>query len=501
MLINARTHLAIQRARQLTTTQVLVICLPVFLGLGLGFLVSQGDWIYALVLAALAPLAVLFVARPFIGIILWLLLMPFYTLFPDQELIYWAVHRILIPLTLCLFILPRLLRWSELPRFILRPPEVCIAILAVYVPISILLSHSDTRLPLIVYANNMLVPFLMYLIIRLSILNKWEQQLLQWTALFIALSQCTIGIISWIAPGLLPAFWLSYFQTRMCGSLINPNVFGVMLGFCSMILFQSAMTKAPGLIRTVFSVTCAFSMLCVFLTMERAVWLGAVAVIFGLFFLFPKQMLRYVTLCIVVFAILGAGFLSEKIAQANTRIKSQSQINIRIALFDAMSQMIQAKPVFGWGFGTLNQNLREYYNPYNYEIANDRFETSHNTYLTIFTELGLVGSLLYLHPLIWLFVASLQAWQGPPKMDPARRILLAILWLAALHNLIVNNFMDMRFHPVGIMLWWMNLGLIANLIDESPENGIKLSMDWAARGMPLAQPADGFPQEDHGIKN
>ncbi len=77
-----------------------------------------------------------------------------------------------------------------------------------------------------------------------------------------------------------------------------------------------------------------------------------------------------------------------------------------------------------------------------------------------------MGFLLYMLPVAWLFAASLRAWRGPPQMKPARCTLLWILWLALLQHFIVSNFMDMRFFPIGLTLWWMNLGLIANLVYE-----------------------------------
>ena len=479
--IGASIHLNWLKVRRLTFLQFCVIFIPIIIGAALGFFAAREEWYFALALAALAPIVILFSQRPFIGVILWLVLMPLSSALPNQELIYWVIHRILITFTLCMVLLPRLAKSSHLPRLKLEPPEICIMLLAVYVPSSILLSSRDLYLPLKGFFELMLIPFFMYVIIRSSVLDHWKRQLIQWAALFIALTQCIIGLLSWFSPGIIPPIWLKYFQTRMCGSLLNPNLFGAMLLFCVIILFQSAMSRPRGLVRSGFLLTAGLCVICVFLTMERAVWLGMTIVVLGLVILYPKSMIRYLVISAVILGIIGGGLLSEKISQASARLNSQSQVNIRLALFDAMSAMIQDKPVFGWGYGTLNYYLRDYYNPYVYAIANDRFETSHNTYLTILTELGLLGFLLYLLPIAWLISASLRAWRGPLKMQPERRMLLAVYWLAALQQFVISNFMDMRFFPVGLALWWMNLALIANLVYQHPEKHDRLISNGSAK--------------------
>jgi O-antigen ligase len=490
MQIATRAHFAVLKARQLTLVQLFVLSLPVFLGLALGFFTFRGDWLYAFALAMLAPMALLFSARPFIGVILWLLLMPLYSVFPNRELMYWVIHRILITITLFMALLPRLANSSRLPRFRLGPIEVCIALLAIYVPISILISGRDLNVVLTRgYIERMLIPFAMYLIMRLSVFDHWKQRLLQWTVFFIALSQCTIGLLSWFLPGVLPPLWLSFYTVRMSGSLLNPNVYAVVLMFCAILLFQSALNRQPGLIRSVFLLACGVSALCVFLSMERAVWLGAAAVIVGLFILYPKPMLRYITIAGVVFLLVGAGFLAEKINMANARLKSQSQVDVRIVIMDAMVQMFQAKPVLGWGYGTINQYISQYYRQVDSYLI-DRFETSHNTYLTILVELGLVGFILYLFPVVWLFAASVQAWRGPPKMESAQRLLLGVLWLAVLQHFIVSNFMDMRFFSFAITLWWMNLGLIANLVYQHAESRDRYLSSPAAQTWRQGQSVD-----------
>jgi O-antigen ligase len=129
-----------------------------------------------------------------------------------------------------------------------------------------------------------------------------------------------------------------------------------------------------------------------------------------------------------------------------------------------MAHMVAVKPVFGWGYETLDQNITPFYRRVGDASLATRFVTSHNTYLTVLTELGLVGFLLYLFPVAWWFVLSIRVWPRIPKVGFWSRSLLGSLWLVMLFNFTVSNFMDMRWFPIGLTLWWWVLGLVANMV-------------------------------------
>ena len=455
--------------RQITFLSLLPYSFPIFLGIGLGFLSSMGQWVYALGLALLVPLAILFTSRPFIGVILWLLLMPLSSALPNPELMYWVLHRILIPFTLIMTFLPSLLNASRLPKFRLGLPEVCIALLTIYIPISLILSGSANREPIIKYLDRMMIPFCMYLIIRFSILRDIELHLLQWSTFIIAASQSLIGLISLFAAQYLPYAWRPVLRGYTSGSLLNPNLFACVLGFCICLLFHAAMYQKSGLVKSIFIAVSGVSMIGIFLSMERAAWLAGALILLGLFRIYPKIMLRFLVIAAIILIALGEIFFSKYTRLVTDRLSNQGTINDRIVVSDAMLQMVLARPVFGWGYDTLNNHIENYYRQVGAAAGNIRFTTSHNSFLTIFTELGLVGFLLYMLPLLWLILASYRVWLGLVKIEPMKRLLLASLWLAALNIFVISNFMDMRFFPIGLTLWWMNLGLIANILNQPYE--------------------------------
>lgn len=98
-----------------------------------------------------------------------------------------------------------------------------------------------------------------------------------------------------------------------------------------------------------------------FFSMERAAWLALCLVIFGLFWLYPKPMAIFFLVCGILFLIMQGGALSNFIASASSRFSHQQPIYDRIVVTDAMAQMIMEKPIFGWGYETLNANITNYY--------------------------------------------------------------------------------------------------------------------------------------------
>lgn len=218
------------------------------------------------------------------------------------------------------------------------------------------------------------------------------------------------------------------------------------------------------MIRFILYIAIGLCAIFVFLSLERAAWLGGILVTIGLVILYPKVMVRLIVIGSIVMAILGTGILSTHFSLSVKRFSETSQVYDRIVIFDAMSQMFQQKPMLGWGYETLDQNIQHFYRRVGEASITTSVVTSHNTYMTVLTELGLIGFTLYLFPVIWWLVLSFKIWPRMPKEGLWSRSLLAGLWLVMLFNFTVSNFMDMRWFETGITLWWMILGLIANMV-------------------------------------
>lgn len=440
----------------------------VFLGMGVGivlaFFIARGDWLIMAAAVAVVPLAALLVRYPFSGIFLWLVLMPFVSVMPESQLVFWAVYRILPPALVLLTLLFRAIGVRPHTPLKIGPAELAMGLLLMYGSIAILLDQNNLSLTLIRFGDRMLIPFCLYWLMRVLAPRKREFFYLQWIALFIILSQSFIGFLSWYAPHVLPEAWQHLQGARTTGSLKDPDLYATMLAFSAVILIHAAANRKPDLIRLIFLLASGLSAVFVFLSLERAAWLAALFVIIGLVILYPRLILRSLAVGAVAVVLLGGGVLATHFSLTLSRFTESDPVYDRIVVFDAMTQMIRLKPLLGWGYDTLDQNIQPFYRRVGEASITKHIVTSHNTYLTVLAELGVVGFILYMFPVAWWFVLSMKVWRRMPARGLWSRPLLGVLWLAMLFNFTVSNSIDMRWFEIGLALWWLTLGFIANLV-------------------------------------
>jgi hypothetical protein len=438
---------------------------PIGLGIVIGFLVLVDAWYYAIGVVIVTPVVIAVISRPIIGVFIWLLLMPYISVFPNPELAYWLVHRILILLALFLAIIVRRQTRETGLLVRLKPPDAAVLTLLGFGTILIFAFQANLDILLIHYIDRFLLPLFVYLIVRLDPLDAHDLKLLQWTVFIIAISQGIIGVMSILMPGLLPNALRPYRNGYADGTLDNPNVFAIALVFCGLLLFQWAMDRKSGWGWSLILLVCGLCTVGIFFSMERAAWLAGVLILLGLLCLYPKAMMRILLVSgIVLIVLLQAGLLSKYIVSASNRLIHGQPVYDRIVVTDAMIQMALKKPLFGWGYESLNENITQYYR----QLGNARIAlglvTSHNTYLTILTEQGLIILFLFLFPAIWLLAKTGRNWSRLPNTGSWNRSMLVVLWLVAMGYFVITNFLDMRWFPYGVGLWWITLGLIANIV-------------------------------------
>ena len=462
----------------------LLVILGIALAVTTALLISEGIWyVVVAIIAGVATILLLF-THPFSGVLLWLLIMPFVSVLPKGDLIYWAIYRFLPLFLLFLAIFSRTIKVRPHPVARMGPPELAMIILVAFGPVSILFSQTDTFVAFVRFADRMILPFCMYLVVRLLAPREKEFKQLKWIALFIAVSQSLIGLLSWFAPQVLPEIWHYLNGARTTGSLKDPNLYALMLTFSAILLVHAAVNEKSKITRLIFFLAIGVCALFAFLSLERASWLGGFFVTVGLIFLFPKTMIRLLIVCSIVAVILCAGIFSSHVSLTIDRFGETSPVYDRLVVFDAMAQMFSEKPLFGWGYESLDQHIQPYYRQVGEASIATRMVTSHNTYMTVLTELGLVGFILYMFPVVWWFVLSIRVWRRIPKEGFWSRPLLGSLWLIMVFNFIVCNFFDMRWFGIGLVLWWMVLGLIANMVypylkGRQPLSAVQPEVDYS----------------------
>jgi O-antigen ligase len=208
-------------------------------------------------------------------------------------------------------------------------------------------------------------------------------------------------------------------------------------------------------------------MACIFLTFTRGCWLSAIIVLLGLATMYPKTVLTILAIVIPVAVPLAGGVLADEVAFALERLNTQETVDSRVILAHAGQQMFYQKPIFGWGFSN--------YDRYDWlfieragsavpTLGDIRYGTSHNTYLTVLAETGVVGFFLQFFPVFWWLGLTIKVFPRMPRTGVWGRDRLVGLWLSILFYITSSQVVDMRFFWYHIGLLWLTLGLIATIV-------------------------------------
>lgn len=460
------------RGGRLDRIGLVILMVGLSLGLATAFLIVI-DWKVALVAVVLQlalPMAIVLHRYPFLAVLIWLALNQFLLttefLLP-YRVAFWIFHRALPPATVGIIVLSTMLRVSRRPLPRLGLPELAMAGYLLASLLSVLLLSGSPLVMAYRLYDRVFIPLCLYLIARLSVTTGRDIQRLAAVACFVCAAQSFTGLLSWITPGALPEGWRSQLGQRTIGSLINTSTYTSALVFAAVLLLHVAMNRRHGPLRALYLTLLAVAVCFIFLSFSRASWLGALAVLLGLVYLYPAFMIRLGLLATpLVTAALSVGVMSHQLDWASERLYSEESVGSaldRLPAFLAAVRMFEAKPLFGWGY----QNFELYDRRFQervFDLANDNKDhANHNAYLTILAEQGAVGLLLYLAPPLWLLARSFSAYRRLPADGVWSRKLLLLLWLATL-NIFVQNCFTPAWVTYGLGLWWLNLGLIACLV-------------------------------------
>jgi O-antigen ligase len=197
----------------------------------------------------------------------------------------------------------------------------------------------------------------------------------------------------------------------------------------------------------------------VFLCLERSVWLGALAgtVLASVAIGDAK---RFVPLVVVALALgVGASLvLVPGFAQrVSARAGDQQTIWDRKNMNRAALNMIEARPLLGFGWNTFRAYNRDYFQQArDYPLGRTADLNLHSTMLTFAVELGLVGFAVWLLALI-TGVGGALASRGPPDLLGWRAGMLAV---AAAYVIVTNFVPPSHFPSFALWLWagvcWSN---------------------------------------------
>jgi O-antigen ligase len=440
--------------------------LPLLFGVALGImvavLIAKELWYIATATALLIPVTILFSRYPFGAIIIWLLLAPFVQVTATSEVrtVFWMVHRAMIPAALIMVWAKLVVKRSSTLK--LGRVDFAMMLSMGLLLISVYANYESPMPMLYQVYDRFFVPFCAYWLIRYTTPGEEDLKRLLPILFVIVIAECVIANLAWFAPELLPSYWSKYEGARATGSLRGYSGYTIALVSYGLLLFHAALNHRSGLIRIAYLFAFGFATIGVFISFSRGSWLGGLVVALALLLIYPKATVRMTVIVLTVMVILANSVMADHVAWANQRLKAEDTALDRLVVYNTAWQMFKVRPFFGWGYETYDR----YDRPFQSRVANhvSKDLTSHNTYLTVLVERGAIGFLIYYFPAFWLLLLTFRVWSRVPNHGFWSRKLLLILWLMILFEVVVGNFTDTKRLTFVFTMWWITLGLIANMV-------------------------------------
>lgn len=237
---------------------------------------------------------------------------------------------------------------------------------------------------------------------------------------------------------------------RISSSFVHPNDFGGYLLIVTIIFLAFLLSKTSRLrVRVFFLASFIVSATSLFLTGSRGAWISFTAALLVFGALKAKRWIAiFLALLLIIFVMLPYT-VQERIFDL-TDLQNGTTWE-RLMLWKGTIKMIEVHPVLGFGVNTYSRNFPAY-KPAEYPDV----RYSHNCYLHMAAEVGVVGALLFL---IFLIVVLSQTLIGLHRRAPEAQNDLARGLFAALVGFSLNCMVDTHLYSVNLaVLFHLLLG-------------------------------------------
>jgi putative inorganic carbon (hco3(-)) transporter len=315
------------------------------------------------------------------------------------------------------------------------------------------------------------VPYLMFLLAPAIFAGRRERSLLLGTLVGLGAYLGVTAICESLGPHSLvfPSYIVRVDELLPEGRAGGPFQSSVAEGFAT---FACAVAAAIAVTqwrerrsRYFAAIVAAACMLGCFLTLERGVWVAAIAGITATALMTQTGRRLLLPGALACTLVIGAALLlSPALAsRTSTRVGDQASVWARQDQTAAGLRMVAAKPLFGFGWGGFTSHSLEYfrqasdhpmtgYSQGGIETAERRVPL-HDTYLSYAVELGLVGALLWLASLFWGVGGAIFS-AGAPELRPWKLGLIAIAVFFLVVS-VVNPYQG----PFPVLLLWTWAGV------------------------------------------
>ena len=279
-----------------------------------------------------------------------------------------------------------------------------------------------------------------------------------------------VGLLAWYIPGLLPSTWIDE-ELRTIGTIGSYGAYAAAMLFCGLFLLQSALNQDAAWVRVLYLFSFSLAGFGVFMSFSRGAWAAGALIILGLLWIDRKHIIQVGLIVIPLIYVLANGPLASQVDWASERLyseRSEQSALVRLPVIQASVEMFLAKPFLGWGYENFNRYDWQFYQPVEGVPAPVKDISSHNFYLTLLAEQGLIGTFLFLFPAFWWLMRSFNKARSLPAEGFWSKRSLILSWLFILGYVAINMFHNMRT-VFGLSLWWVGLALIANAVERPDE--------------------------------
>ena len=252
--------------------------------------------------------------------------------------------------------------------------------------------------------------------------------------------------------------WQNPGDTRAIATLANPAVTGAFIGVGIVLALAILCWTGPRQLHRLAGIMLVVGLPGLYATKTRGPILATVVA--ALLVLLLSKRSRVVGLGVVAVVVLLLVVFWPQIRSSavyQTRFAQKQNVEARLVLQDVSVKLIEKRPILGWGYDSFDRVKYDVAVPSGtVPLAQALQSTSHDTFLTMLVEYGVVGFVLFLFP--WLAIGA----------GAVRRLRTAVAdrWflvagLASILLLAINGAtLDYRFFSFVPMLGWMFLGLL-----------------------------------------
>ncbi len=234
----------------------------------------------------------------------------------------------------------------------------------------------------------------------------------------------------------------------------GPNEFGMYLALVAPLLFSLffyySNWKALPLMLAL-----ALSLFALISTFSRGSWLG-VSLAFILIFIINlkgvlnnKKLLVLLGLCVIILAIFFVQFQSNITDMIKDRIQVSNQ-EPRLRVWQTSLTIIKQHPLFGAGIGAYERTSKEIVGE-NKTYHQMMHEHSHNQFLHIFAERGIITGLFFIYIIILLFITN---WKLIKKSEGLLKFIAIGLFAGFIAFFTQGMFEYLFFYSRNALFFW-----------------------------------------------